>query len=64
MSKFRAIVTLSSKAWLASVIKLIGFTVFTGHTFVRKMRIIIREVVMIERELGNWKDFIEVMLRK
>ena len=23
-----------------------------------------REVVMIERELGNWKDFIEVMLRK
>ncbi|MFH5105315.1 protein YpfM, partial [Enterobacter cloacae complex sp. 2024EL-00234] len=25
----------------------------------RRMRIIIREVVMIERELGNWKDFIE-----
>ncbi|HCL5568978.1 TPA: protein YpfM, partial [Citrobacter freundii] len=24
------------------------------------MLIIIREVVMIERELGNWKDFIEV----
>ncbi|HHT3889626.1 TPA: protein YpfM, partial [Citrobacter freundii] len=23
------------------------------------MLIIIREVVMIERELGNWKDFIE-----
>jgi len=30
----------------------------------RRMRIIIREVVMIERELGNWKDFIEGMLRK
>ncbi|NQF22880.1 hypothetical protein FCI58_28105, partial [Enterobacter hormaechei] len=29
-----------------------------------RMRIIIREVVMIERELGNWKDFIEGMLRK
>jgi len=30
----------------------------------RRMAIIIREVVMIERELGNWKDFIEGMLRK
>jgi hypothetical protein len=30
----------------------------------RRMHIIIREVVMIEHELGNWKDFIEGMLRK
>ena len=64
MSKFRPIVTSSSKERLAAAIKVIGLTVFTGHTFVRKIRIIIREVVMIERELGNWKDFIEVMLRK
>ena len=49
---------------LAEAIKVIGLTVFTGHILVRKIRIIIREVVMIERELGNWKDFIEVMLRK
>ncbi len=26
--------------------------------------IIIREAIMIEHELGNWKDFIEGMLRK
>ncbi|WP_227414845.1 protein YpfM [Enterobacter cloacae complex sp. I1M] len=28
------------------------------------MHKIIREVVIIEHELGNWKDFIEGMLRK
>ncbi|EHM44524.1 hypothetical protein HMPREF0880_04674 [Yokenella regensburgei ATCC 43003] len=37
---------------------------FTSVLPLRKMRIIIREAFMIERELGNWKDFIEVMLRK
>ena len=64
MSTFQPIVASSSKQSLAAAIKVIGLTVFTGHTFVRNIRIIIREVVMIERELGNWKDFIEVMLRK
>ncbi|EHS3158513.1 protein YpfM [Escherichia coli] len=33
---------------------------FTTVYCFRRIPIIIREVVMIERELGNWKDFIEV----
>ncbi|MDZ7151387.1 protein YpfM, partial [Escherichia coli] len=36
----------------------------SAATLMTEMPAIIREVVMIERELGNWKDFIEVMLRK
>jgi len=28
------------------------------------LAIIIREDIMIDLELGNWKDFIEAMLRK
>ncbi|MBM0748626.1 protein YpfM [Pantoea eucrina] len=30
----------------------------------RTIAITIREVVMVEYELGNWKEFIEAMLRK
>lgn len=37
---------------------------FTPGKGLRIIRIIIREAVMIEHELGNWKDFIEDMLRK
>jgi hypothetical protein len=41
-----------------------GSTTFTTPGYFRTITIIIREAVMIERELGNWKDFIEDMLRK
>jgi len=39
-------------------------TVFTPPGYFCTLPIIIREAVMIEHELGNWKDFIEGMLRK
>jgi hypothetical protein len=38
--------------------------IFTVIGAFSRMAAIIREVAMIEHELGNWKDFIEVMLRK
>lgn len=37
---------------------------FTHQGGLRIIKAIIREAVMIEHELGNWKDFIEDMLRK
>ncbi len=37
---------------------------FTPRVALRIIKAIIREAVMIEHELGNWKDFIEDMLRK
>lgn len=56
--------THASTCPLASVITAIGSMIFTFTINLRRLLRIIREVVMIERELGNWKDFIEVMLRK
>jgi hypothetical protein len=37
---------------------------FTPDKGLRIIKAIISEAVMIEHELGNWKDFIEDMLRK
>lgn len=41
-----------------------GGNVFTCRKNRRTIAITIREVVMVEYELGNWKEFIEAMLRK
>ena len=41
-----------------------GENVFTCRKKRRTIAITIREVVMVEHELGNWKEFIEAMLRK
>lgn len=45
-------------------IRAIDRTNFSCAGNLSKIAIIIREAIMIEHELGNWKDFIEDMLRK
>ena len=45
-------------------IRAIDRTNFSWAGKLPKIAIIIREAIMIEHELGNWKDFIEDMLRK
>ncbi|WP_420916323.1 protein YpfM [Pantoea dispersa] len=41
-----------------------GGNVFTCRKKRRKIATTRREDIMVEHELGNWKEFIEAMLRK
>ncbi|MBS0898314.1 protein YpfM [Pantoea dispersa] len=41
-----------------------GGNVFTCRKKRRKIATTRREGIMVEHELGNWKEFIEAMLRK
>jgi len=41
-----------------------GGNVFTYRKKRRNIATTIREGIMVELELGNWKEFIEAMLRK
>ena len=49
---------------LVTVLTVLRDVIFTIPGAFCTLPTIIREAVMIERELGNWKDFIEDMLRK
>ncbi|MBS0880449.1 protein YpfM [Pantoea sp. JGM49] len=44
-------------------IVLSGGNVFTCRKNRRRITTIIREGMMVDTELGNWKEFIEAMLR-
>jgi len=41
-----------------------GGNVFTTRKKRRRIAATIREGFMVDTEMGNWKEFIEVMLRK